>query len=158
MAHRTTVGMRRGRSLAAVALLVALTVLFTAVGLTTHPAAAQDDPDAPVPPGSTPSSVPVTTAAPIITTTLPEGNTDLGRIIPRPNSGAEPTSPGDRGGWQQLALFLFVCAVIVAMAVFVWWRSRIARRRREVEGHDRVRMAEAHGADARKPRPPGIVD
>lgn len=124
----------------------------------TSPAAAQDVPGTPSTVPTSPSATAAPTTGPIITTTLPEGDSDLGRIIPRPNSGSEPTSPGDRGGWQQLALFLFVCGVIVAMAVFVWWRSRIARGRRDAEGHDPVQAARAHGADVRKPRPPGIVD
>ncbi len=101
---------------------------------------------------------PPTTAAPIITTTLPEANGDLGRIIPLPNSGVEPAGPGDRGGWQQLALFIMVCMVIVGMGVFVWWRSRKARYTRRAAGHDRVAMAKAHGGDVRRPRPPGITD
>lgn len=120
-----------------------------------RPAVATQDPNTTLAPTAT---TPPTTAAPIITTTLPESDADLGRIIPLPNSGVEPEEPGDRGGWQQLALFVMVCLVIVAMGVFVWWRSRIARDRRRAEGHDPVTMAREHGGDMRKPRPPGIVD
>lgn len=99
-----------------------------------------------------------TGGAGVTTSTLPESDGDLGEIIPEPNSGAEPTSPGDRGGWQQLALFVLVCVTIVGIGVFVWWRSRVARDRRRAEGHDRVAYARTHGGDVRKPRPPGIVD
>jgi hypothetical protein len=103
-----------------------------------------------------PSTAPTT--APIITTTLPLSNSDLGRIIPLPNSGAEPEDPGDRGGWQQVGLFVLVCVVILAMGAFVWWRSRVARARRSAEGLDPVTVARERGGDVRKPRPPGIVD
>ena len=38
-------------------------------------------------------------------TTLEEiSDENLGRMIPRPNSGAEPESPSDRGGWLQLSV------------------------------------------------------
>ena len=101
---------------------------------------------------------PATTDAPVTTSTLPESNEQFGRIIPSPNSGAEPQSPGDRGGWQQITLFLVICATIVAMAVAVWLRSRRLRAQRRAAGHDRVTQARLHGGDVRKPRPPGIVD
>jgi uncharacterized protein HemX len=94
--------------------------------------------------------------APVTTTTLPEDNGCLGKIVRRPNCGAEPTSPGDRGGWQQLTLFVLVCAVIIGIAVYVWWRSRRLRDARRAEGHDPVSVARSHGGDVRRPPPPGI--
>ncbi|MCP4436354.1 MAG: hypothetical protein GY812_12790 [Actinomycetia bacterium] len=96
--------------------------------------------------------------APVTTSTLPESNADIGRIIPLPNSGQEPQDPGDPGGWQQVALFFLVCAVILAMAGWVIWRGRVNRARRREAGLDRVEVARRAGGDVRKPRPPGIVD
>ena len=95
---------------------------------------------------------------PVTTSTLPESNADLGRIIKLPDSGQEPQEAGDRGGWQQIALFFLVCAVILAMAGWVIWRGRINRRRRREAGLGRVEVARRTGGDVRKPRPPGIVD
>ena len=109
---------------------------------------------------TTSRAAPETSSAPSIvtTSTLPESNSEFGRIIPVPNSGAEPEDPGDRGGWQQLALFVLVCGVILAMGAWVWWRSRIRRDRRRAAGGDPVEVAKREGGDVRAPRPPGIVD
>ena len=109
---------------------------------------------------TTTGAQPATSSAPSIvtTSTLPESNSEFGRIIPVPNSGAEPEDPGDRGGWQQLALFVLVCLVILAMGAWVWWRSRIRRDRRRAAGGDPVEVAKREGGDVRAPRPPGIVD
>jgi len=111
-----------------------------------------------VAPSVSAQDTPSTTEARVTTTTSPVDNSDLGRIVPRPNSGAEPQSPSDRGGWQQLTLFLLVCATIVGIAVFVWWRAGIARSKQRAAGYDRVTDARAHGGDVRAPRPPGIRD
>lgn len=132
---------------------VAILLGGTAAALDTP---ATQDPGEPSPSTGVPTTIAPAVEVPIITTTLPEAQGDLGRIIPRPNSGVEPESPGDRGGWQQLALFLAVCAVILGMAAFVWQRSRIARATRESTGADPVTQARQHGADVRAPRPPGI--
>jgi hypothetical protein len=86
----------------------------------------------------------------VTTTTLPEESGELGRIIPLPNTGHEPTSPGDRGGWQQVTLFFAICGVIIAIGVYVWWRSRRTRARLHAEGLDRVEWARAHGGDVRR--------
>jgi len=114
---------------------------------------------------ATTMAVTVATFAPVVgaqdqptTTTLPEDNSDLGRIIPLPNSGHKPIDAGDRGGWQQITLFFAICAVIIGIAAFVWLRSRRARAQRRAAGHDPVAMAKAHGGDVRAPRPPGISD
>lgn len=109
-------------------------------------AGAQDQPDAP-----TTSLVPETTS------TLPTGG-DLGNILPRPNTGREPETPGDPGGSLQVALFFALCFTIAGMGTFVWWRSRRARATRAAQGRDPVAVATTHGGDVRKPRPPGIVD
>jgi len=86
------------------------------------------------------------------TTTQPVDDQDFGEIIPRPNSGRPPEHPGDRGGWQQLALFFVILAAIAAIAVAVWWSSRRARRRREAEGTDPLSLAKARGEGLRRPR------
>lgn len=45
---------------------------------------------------------------------------------PPPGCGREPTGPGDRGGWQQLALF----GVMTSGMGLIFWRvSRAVRRR-----------------------------
>ena len=137
----------------AVALLSSLLVCLCLLAPGAGAAPGQDDPV------DTPSGVaPTTSAGGVTTSTLPESNTEFGRIIPAPNSGAEPEDPGDPGGWQQLALFVLVCAVILGMGAWVWWRSRIRRQRRREAGEDPVEVAKRRGGDVRTPRPPGIVD
>lgn len=85
------------------------------------------------------------------TTTLsPDG--DVGRIIPLPNSGSEPRSPSDRGGWQQLTLMAAIMAVIIGMGIWVWLRSRRVRQKRAAAGLDPVDVARSRGADVRTPR------
>lgn len=52
-------------------------------------------------------------------------------IIVRPNSGVAPTNPGDRGGWEQLALFGVLGVAIVGIGVAVFrsgGRARAGRR------------------------------
>lgn len=85
----------------------------------------------------------------VTTTTLPEDDSELGRIIPLPNSGREPTSPGDRGGWQQVTLFFAICAVIIGIGAYVWWRGRRNRAQLRARGVDRVEWARSHGGDVR---------
>lgn len=129
-----------GLTLVAVA---ALTVLAPGAGATARsPAGGSDD-------------APTTSVVPETTSTLPTGG-DMGRILPRPNSGQEPQTPGDPGGSQQVGLFFGLCAVIAAMVAFGLWRSRVARARRAAEGRDPVELARRSGGDVRKPRPPGI--
>jgi hypothetical protein len=60
------------------------------------------------------------------TTTLPSG-AEPPSIIPRPNSGAEPTEAGDRGGALQLGLLAVLVVVIGGAAVVVVRQSRRAR-------------------------------
>ncbi|MFA9563099.1 MAG: hypothetical protein ACERLM_00090 [Acidimicrobiales bacterium] len=61
-------------------------------------------------------------------TTLEEirdGN--LGRIIPRPNSGAEPESPSDRGGWLQLSVLGVMVVGVGVIGGLVVRESRKAK-------------------------------
>ncbi|MEZ5238665.1 MAG: hypothetical protein R2716_06850 [Microthrixaceae bacterium] len=132
-------------ALGLVAAVLAMVVLVAA------PAGAQDDagPGTTEPAGST--------AVLETTTTLPSGG-EIGNILPRPNSGREPQTPGDPGGSQQVMLFFAICAAILGITGFVYWRSRVARARRAAAGRDPVTVARQSGGDVRKPRPPGIVD
>lgn len=131
---------------ARVSLLVAAVVVTGVIAIGSQSAVAQEQPDSPT-----------TSVVPETTSTLPTGG-ELGNIVPKPNSGREPETPGDPGGSQQVALFFVLCFVIAAMVGFMWWRSRVARDRRAAEGRDPVTVATEHGGDVRKPRPPGIVD
>jgi hypothetical protein len=65
----------------------------------------------PTPPSSTP------------TTTLP---VDLGPqgVIPLPNSGHKPQSPGDEGGWAQLLLFGILATASAGIFGRVLWAAR----------------------------------
>ena len=52
------------------------------------------------------------TPAPVV---VDEVDSPLGEIIPKPNSGAPPQNPGDRGGSHQLLLFgLIITFMVVA--------------------------------------------
>lgn len=50
-------------------------------------------------------------------------------IIPRPGEGQTPDEPGDRGGWQQIAVFLALVAGLGLIIVLVVRSSRRARAR-----------------------------
>ncbi|MFZ9232412.1 MAG: hypothetical protein ACO25P_11410, partial [Ilumatobacteraceae bacterium] len=43
---------------------------------------------------------------------------------PLPGCGREPTSPGDRGGWQQLLLFAIMIAGMAVIFVRVYFSVR----------------------------------
>ncbi|MEY2643261.1 MAG: hypothetical protein RLZZ368_1908, partial [Actinomycetota bacterium] len=43
---------------------------------------------------------------------------------PLPGCGREPTSPGDRGGWQQLLLFAIMLAGMSVIFVRVYFSVR----------------------------------
>ncbi len=103
--------------------------------------------------GTTASAAPIQQddVDPYMTTTSLSPQGDVGRIIPLPNSGSEPRSPTDRGGLFQIGLFLLICAVIIAMGIWVWLKSREARTERGDAGLSRVEVARAHGADVRQP-------
>jgi len=46
---------------------------------------------------------------------------------PLPGCGRQPTSPGDRGGWQQLLLF----GILVTGMTIIFWRVYLAVRLRD---------------------------
>lgn len=50
-------------------------------------------------------------------------------IIPQPGSGRVPDDPGDRGGWQQVALLAVVVAALVLIATLALRSARRARHR-----------------------------
>lgn len=86
---------------------------------------------------------------PQTTSTLPTDNRQLGDMIPKPNTGMEPQSAGDPGGWLQVSLFFIICAAIVIIATAIWWSSRRARERRSAAGRDPVSLAKARGEGLR---------
>jgi hypothetical protein len=130
--------------------LVAAAAAAVAVVAFATGAGAQDDPAGTVASTVAPASSVADEPVGITTSTLPEDDGEVGRIIPLPNSGREPSDPGDRGGWQQATLFFAICAVIVAIGAYLWWRSRRNRARLQAEGLDRVEWARSHGGDVRR--------
>lgn len=50
-------------------------------------------------------------------------------IIPRPGSGRAPEDPGDRGGWEQVALLGVVVGALALIATLVVRSARRGRRR-----------------------------
>lgn len=50
-------------------------------------------------------------------------------ILPRPDSGSAPETPGDPGGWQQLTLLALIVVALVVITLLVWRQARRARRR-----------------------------
>lgn len=89
--------------------------LFLALTLLAVPAAAQDPVEDRVPA----DTVPVTEA--------PYPQMPAGDIIIRPNTGVEPTDPGDRGGSAQLALFVLTCIGVATIAALAIRQSRRVR-------------------------------
>ncbi len=51
-------------------------------------------------------------------------------IIPRPGEGQAPDEPGDRGGWEQWAVFV---ALVAGLALIITLIVRSARRNRARE-------------------------
>jgi hypothetical protein len=87
--------------------LVAAAVLLTAVaGLVPATAVAAGDTSTTRPPPDAPS------------------------IIPRPDSGTEPTDAGDRGGALQTILFIVMLGGVIVVGALVVRESRRARERR----------------------------
>lgn len=64
----------------------------------------------------TPSSAPGTTV--LLTGPSPD---EGGGVIPRPNSGANPQSSGDRGGWVQLTLWGLIVVGLGSMFGRIAW-------------------------------------
>jgi hypothetical protein len=110
---------RRAAALAAL-LAAVVAVALTLMGAQARPAAAQDPgPDAPADDGTdgrggTETSVDVP---------LPEDG-----IIPRPNSGAEPTEAGDRGGGLQVLVLVLMVGGVATLAALASREARRARR------------------------------
>ncbi len=48
-------------------------------------------------------------------------------MIPRPNSGREPESPSDRGGWLQLTVMAVMVGGLVVIGSLVVRESRKAK-------------------------------
>jgi hypothetical protein len=84
------------------------------------------------PPGPTASA-----RAEPTTTTLPVDQGNQG-VIPLPNSGSRPESPGDRGGWEQLLLAGIMTAGCALIFGRVLWaahqRSQANARAERVDG------------------------
>lgn len=59
-----------------------------------------------------------------------EGETRPG-IIPRPGEGTAPEQPGDRGGWEQLALFGLILVGLAVIAFVVVRGTKRARGGRQ---------------------------
>lgn len=91
-------------------------------------------------PGAGASTPPATERVPT-TNEFMDLERDLSECIssnPLPGCGREPTSPGDRGGWQQLLLF----GIMMGGIAFIFWR--IAR---SVRARDRNAVATAESND-----------
>ncbi|MDZ7678120.1 MAG: hypothetical protein U5K29_06180 [Acidimicrobiales bacterium] len=56
-----------------------------------------------------------------------DGQSPAGDILPQPNSGEAPDSPGDPGGWQQYLVFGLIFAGLAAIVALVVRESRQAR-------------------------------
>lgn len=120
------------RALGAVRSLAVATFVLATLAMTTlaaSPASAQ--------PGAT-------------TSTLPVDNREFGEIIPKPNAGKAPETPGDPGGWLQVSLFFLICAVVLLIVGIVWWQSKKARDQRAAAGLDPVSVARARGEGVRR--------
>ncbi len=132
---RRTSSRRSARAaLAVVASVLALTVLV-ASGAT---AGAQDVTDAP-------DGAQATTT--VVGDVGPVSDCSPGHIVRKPNCGIPPESPTDPGGWLQLSLFYLICASVVGIVAFVWWRSRVARNERRAAGLDPLTLARERGQD-----------
>lgn len=58
---------------------------------------------------------------------LPEADGAKPHIIPRPNEGVAPKTPGDRGGWEQLTVFGIMLASMAIIGVVIFRGTRGAR-------------------------------
>jgi len=90
--------------------------------------AAATPPDTTIPDTTTPGSVTSDTVNDFMD--LERDLTSCVSSNPMPGCGREPTSPGDRGGWQQLALFGIMLGgmVVIFVRVYLSVRSRDRRR------------------------------
>lgn len=128
--------------------LVMVATMVLAVTGTGPMAGAQGAPGDPSPTTSVPPLRPPTTLAPD-DPVIQGSDCGPGNIVRPPYCGQEPESRDDPGGWLQVSLFFLVCAVILGMVAFVWWRSRVARRDRQDAGLDPVTVARRSGQGLR---------
>jgi hypothetical protein len=130
---------RRPAALAAL-LAAVLALALTLAGTPAPPAAAQDPgPDAPADDGTDGRGGTETT----VDVPLPEDG-----IIPRPNSGAEPTEAGDRGGGLQVLLLVLIVAGVTTVALLARRDMRRARGDRGDADRDRRGVREDAGPRA----------
>lgn len=80
----------------------------------------------------------------------PTSECSPGHIVRRPDCGVAPQSPTDPGGWLQVSLFYLICVAVLGIVGLVWWRSRVARRKRREAGLDPVTLARASGQGVRR--------
>jgi hypothetical protein len=80
----------------------------------------------------------------------PVSDCSPGHIVRKPGCGVPPESPTDPGGWLQVSLFYLICAAVVGIVVWVWWRSRVARQERTAAGLDPLSLAKARGQGVRR--------
>ncbi len=91
------------------------------------PASASVPPDTTVPESPTPDSSPPDTVNDFMD--LERDVTECISSNPLPGCGREPTSPGDRGGWQQLLLFGIMLGGMAVIFVRVFFSVRSRDRR-----------------------------
>ena len=77
-----------------------------------------------------------------------QGSQATPRIIEQPNTGSAPENPGDRGGWEQLALMGLVLASLVGIGVVIA-RGGGAKAK---ANRDAWKAAAATGEDGAVPR------
>ncbi len=136
---------RPARRVVATATLVATALAVTVVltlGNSSGPAGAQDGPTT-VPPLRPPTTLGADAG------TIQGSDCGPGNIVRPPYCGEEPASRDDPGGWLQVSLFFVVCAVIIGIGGFVWWRSRVIRSERRAAGLDPEDVARRAGQGMR---------
>lgn len=69
------------------------------------------------------------------------------RMIEQPNQGTAPQDPGDRGGWEQLALFGLMAVALLGIGVVIFRGGSKTRQNREA-----WKAAGATGRDGAVPR------
>ncbi len=134
--HLPALRLRPAVALAAAALIAAATLLIAPASV-----GAQE--------GSGSSGSP-TTVTTVVADVGPVSECSPGDIVRRPDCGIPPESPTDPGGWLQVSLFYLICAAVVGLIAFVWWRSRVARNERRAAGLDPVDVARARGQGVRR--------
>ena len=134
--HLPGLRLRPAVALAAAALVAAATLLIAPASV-----GAQE--------GSGSSGSP-TTVTTVVADVGPVSECSPGHIVRRPDCGIPPESPTDPGGWLQVSLFYLICAAVVGLIAFVWWRSRVARNERRAAGLDPDDVARARGQGVRR--------